>query len=891
MQENEKPSLTAKLKEVIFAHKHWISLYRFMHRNAKFLVPLIFIIPFYAKIENAFTTYITLPHLLIQKANWTLELWFYVLLIAIIGHAVYKYKMRTLHSYPQLLFTIILAGGYLFYRTHENPPYYFLRILSFPRVAYLDILPFYAAISIVWNMSAICRYYCKRNSEKPDYHGFLYDEPIADANDSLGRKEFAKQLANKLKKTRSDHSAFAMGLVGEWGSGKTSFWRLMKAYLESEPENGTDDRDTRIIFEYSPWQNHGSSNIIKDFFAKLSYELQPFDSSFGRHIDTYSKLLMQADDSKLNSFIKPFRSLFFPVRTVQNEYELINKKLKAIDKQVIIFIDDLDRLDKTEILEVIRLIRNSANFANTIFVTAYDRNYLIKAIEEFNGYNKEAFLEKIFQLEVPLPRYEPEKIKEALLTEFKKFLDAEDYKQLCTHIYRSVDDPETIDVSYLKTLREVVRFANSFRESYECLKEITDLKDLFYVELLKTKYLGVYILIFDGDEKFLQKNYGTAIQGIPWNYLSLSIHKTTEKAELNRIAKNKQEKDVENEKNKSLYIERYLHEHADNFGVSAYQIDDAVALLDKIFRKNTSSYFTLKSVREPAGFYRYCYNRLSTNNISENDYKKAKGQGIESFKQEIDKWITNNKSKNELAIHLFFHNNPADIDEFKLLTEARYYFARIEANASINNENPYVETLLSSLANHQKAKNKKIFEHDNQYKEYLKSLIGNQFPYLFDIDLFSEAIKDPSKIKNFPFNYEEITKMEIELFEKHINGCKTLLEALRCSYEYPRGTREKNNQLTPKTKPIFLAFLQKRIDEDNLLFMQESIKEERDWMKNEIQYYLYLNIAEAFGGIDALISFLASKDAFSSETGQKYEAFLTDLIKYSGNRVDYHPFQ
>lgn len=57
-------------------------------------------------------------------------------------------------------------------------------------------------------------------------------------------------------------------------------------------------------------------------------------------------------------------------------------------------------------MEVLSLIRNSANFSNTIFIVAYDRNYLVSALEKVNNYHPHAYLEKIFQLELPLPQFE-----------------------------------------------------------------------------------------------------------------------------------------------------------------------------------------------------------------------------------------------------------------------------------------------------------------------------------------------------------------------------------------------------------------------------------------------------------------------------------------------------
>src|SRR5690606_20882109 len=67
------------------------------------------------------------------------------------------------------------------------------------------------------------------------YDGFFCDESIgAKGKDELGYKSYADRLAKKIMATQSENS-FAIGLNGNWGSGKTSFMDLLKRSL---PKNG-----------------------------------------------------------------------------------------------------------------------------------------------------------------------------------------------------------------------------------------------------------------------------------------------------------------------------------------------------------------------------------------------------------------------------------------------------------------------------------------------------------------------------------------------------------------------------------------------------------------------------------------------------------------------------
>lgn len=67
----------------------------------------------------------------------------------------------------------------------------------------------------------------------------------------------------------------------------------------------------------------------------------------------------------------------------------------------------MDRLYSNEVIEVLRLVRNTANFTNTIYLLAYEKSYIQKAIkEELHVDNRIPFMDKIVQMEVPLPKRE-----------------------------------------------------------------------------------------------------------------------------------------------------------------------------------------------------------------------------------------------------------------------------------------------------------------------------------------------------------------------------------------------------------------------------------------------------------------------------------------------------
>ena len=112
-----------------------------------------------------------------------------------------------------------------------------------------------------------------------------------------------------------------------------------------------------------------------------------------------------------------------PIEGIKQHFnKLIGKR---IDKRVIVFIDDLDRCDRVYLVTLLETIQNLLNQQKVFYVIAADQRWLTTAFEEtykeFGESIKEPgkklgylFLEKIFQLSMPLPTLSDE-VKAAYL--------------------------------------------------------------------------------------------------------------------------------------------------------------------------------------------------------------------------------------------------------------------------------------------------------------------------------------------------------------------------------------------------------------------------------------------------------------------------------------------
>ena len=100
--------------------------------------------------------------------------------------------------------------------------------------------------------------------------------------------------------------------------------------------------------------------------------------------------------SNITSIVKGDRE-----KNPEELFQIISKQIKALNKTLIVQVDDLDRLTSEEVLYTLKLIRNIADFSNTFFIVACDEEYIKDQLGEINI--KESYLEKIFNIVYPLP--------------------------------------------------------------------------------------------------------------------------------------------------------------------------------------------------------------------------------------------------------------------------------------------------------------------------------------------------------------------------------------------------------------------------------------------------------------------------------------------------------
>lgn len=421
-----------------------------------------------------------------------------ILISIVLSTIAYYYtifKFEKIFSKKRVIIALLFLTTYLlcfFSGEWDFYSFYNCKCLSYSNVLLLPVIA-----EITFSIIRIT----KKKREKLS-HLLVYEKPISKREeDSYERSPYLNSTAEVLKTCFYEEGSFAVGITGSWGSGKTSSVLAIKDSI---------CKDADIVIDFYPWKSTTPNSIIKDFFSLYKSKINLYAPKLSFLIPKYVIALLDAKGSTLSNTLEATLNSIFSCSDdddISFQYEEISNILKKTQIKTLVIIDDLDRLECCEIMEVLRLIRNSANFPFIQFVTAYDKEYLIESLKGCNIPKGEQYLEKIFNLEITLPKFEERIICEELCVclapqAFSEFnIDENELRDI---LFLS-ENKEQEDFYYvipkmLCTKRDVIRFSNSFKI---VLKAFVDkgiiaqikYKDLLIIELLRYKFLDIYELL------------------------------------------------------------------------------------------------------------------------------------------------------------------------------------------------------------------------------------------------------------------------------------------------------------------------------------------------------------------------------------------------------------
>jgi predicted KAP-like P-loop ATPase len=319
------------------------------------------------------------------------------------------------------------------------------------------------------------------------------DNPIrSSTEDRLGRAAAATRFADDVLAVDASEGV-VVGVLGAWGSGKTSFVNLGRERLA--------DRGATVI-DFNPWMFSGTEQLVTTFFVEVAAQLrlQPGLAEVGKDLEEYGEAFAGLGWLPLvGPWIERGRLANKAISKLLQRRkegagarrEQVVKALRQLPHPVVVVVDDIDRLSTNEIRDIFKLVRLTASFPNVIYVVAFDRERVEVALTE-HGVPGRAYLEKVLQVAVDLPA-----LPERVLT--REILEALDDALRGVETARTLDEEAWPDIfievirPLIRNLRDVKRYAAAARSTVRELGDEVQLADLLALEAVRVFLPDVFV--------------------------------------------------------------------------------------------------------------------------------------------------------------------------------------------------------------------------------------------------------------------------------------------------------------------------------------------------------------------------------------------------------------
>ncbi len=329
-------------------------------------------------------------------------------------------------------------------------------------------------------------------------HMLRVDRPIEEpSEDTLERSETASRFAENVL-TLDYKAGLVVGVLGAWGSGKTSFVNMARSEFK---------RANASIIDFNPWMFSGADRLIDAFFSEVSAELKllPDVGDAGKELEEYGELLSGfgwvpivgpwAERARIA--LKLVGGGLRGAKKVSGGAAKRRKRVQSAlanaARPVIVILDDIDRLTTPEIRQIFQLVRLTASFPNVIYLLAFDRQRVEQALAE-DGVPGRAYLEKILQLAVDLPALPPELLQSQIFSALDSALNGiEDAGELDQSVWPN--HFFEIVRPLIRNLRDATRYALAVRGTVAALRGRVALSDVLALEALRTFVPDVFSLL------------------------------------------------------------------------------------------------------------------------------------------------------------------------------------------------------------------------------------------------------------------------------------------------------------------------------------------------------------------------------------------------------------
>jgi hypothetical protein len=230
---------------------------------------------------------------------------------------------------------------------------------------------------------------------------------------------------------------FAVGVFGRWGTGKSTFMKLLERELSKPLRAKEGKRGGFHTVWFEPWQFEQKEDVWKAlllsvirYLEKVEADRQtPGEQEAARIKETLANLALSVGKLALNKTVQAFTSGTVDlnkileayaetardnsrfINTFREEFGRLKDKILFDDgnkkSRLFIFVDDLDRCTPDNCIMVLEAVKLFFDLPECIFVLGIDREVVQRGIEEkyqrSPGINGQEYIEKLIQLPFSLP--------------------------------------------------------------------------------------------------------------------------------------------------------------------------------------------------------------------------------------------------------------------------------------------------------------------------------------------------------------------------------------------------------------------------------------------------------------------------------------------------------
>lgn len=357
-----------------------------------------------------------------------------------------------------------------------------------------------------------------------------FDNPKSEpSDDRLSRSPMALNAA-RLVMQHKDVESLTVGIIGPWGSGKSTFLNFIRNHATDGVLASELAVLPPLVLEFNPWwfsdRQDLFTNFLKEILSQLRHKWEQVKNTDGTN-DTqkqFLKSVQKASKQKMNilnksieglglsalvediPFIKAIPKILQGIEGLLDERELPLTQLRTAVEALLlqaglpvwIFIEDFDRLEGDSVRHMIGLLRSFANLPHTRYFIAFDPNELARQLEP-NSADRgigEQYIDKLVQFPFFLSEPSSEALAEIFSSGIKTLVkpDDEASRELGRSLYNDVQLNEFyIEFQkFLPTIRQINRFLNALQVSHLTLNTDVNFEDLMRLELLKVSEPAVW---------------------------------------------------------------------------------------------------------------------------------------------------------------------------------------------------------------------------------------------------------------------------------------------------------------------------------------------------------------------------------------------------------------